>query len=155
MDIILNKENYKFIYRVSVVIFNKDASKVLLFNVEGRDFYMTVGGKVAEKEESLTAIKREVKEELNYELTNYRLLAVSEEFVESKGSYNQQIDLIYQATYNDEITTSYFKGLEGAWINFEWIDIKNLNSYKIYPHQIVEAIKNPNKIYHFIENLTK
>ena len=43
MDIKHIEKDYQFLYRTSAVIFNKDKSKVLLFNVEGRKFYMLPG----------------------------------------------------------------------------------------------------------------
>ena len=155
MDIKYIKDDFQFLYRVSAIIFNKDKSKVLLSKIEGRTFYMITGGKVSQKEESIDAIKREIKEELGYEHIDLSLLAISEEFVVDKGFYNQQINLIFQGVLNDEINETKFQGLEGKWINFEWIDVSNIDNYKIHPQRIKEAIKNPNKIYHFIENLTK
>ena len=66
MDVRYTNANYQFILRVSTLIFNEDESKVLLFNVTGRSFYMLPGGKINELEESIDAIKREVKEELGW-----------------------------------------------------------------------------------------
>ena len=34
-------------------------------------------------------------------------------------------------------------------------NLHKIDNYKIVPKQIKEAIINPNKIYHFVENLTK
>ena len=50
------------------IIYNKDKSKILLFNSEGRDFYMLPGGKIQELETSQEAIKREIKEETGIEI---------------------------------------------------------------------------------------
>lgn len=155
MDIKYVNNDYQFLCRTSAIIFNEDQTKVLLFNVEGRRFYMIPGGKINQKEESIDAIKREIKEELGYTNIDFSFLAISEEFVFDKGFYNQQINLIYKGISKDEIKETKFKGLEGNWINFEWIDIANIDNYEIYPNQIKEAIKNPNKIYHYVENLTK
>lgn len=155
MDIKYIEKDYQFLYRTSAVIFNNNRTKVLLFNVEGRSFYMLPGGKVNQKEESIDAIKREIKEELGYENIDFSFLAISEEFVIDKGFYNQQINLVYQGILNETIEELKFKGLEGDWINFEWLDISNIDNYEIYPNGIKEAIKNPNKIYHYTENLTK
>ncbi len=155
MDIKFINNDFQFLYRVSCVIFNKDKTKVLLFNCEGRDFYLLPGGKVSEKEESLPALKREIKEELGYDDLDYSFLAVSEEFVVDKGYYNQQINLIYQGIFNGDIDNIRFKGLEGDWINFEWIDVDKISDCNIFPSKVKEAIINPNQIYHFIENLTK
>lgn len=155
MDIKFINDDYQFLYRVSALIFNQDKTKVLLFNVEGRNFYMLPGGKVHQKEESKEAIKREIKEELGYEGINFSFLAVSEEFVEDKGYYNHQLNLIYKGTFKDEIKQVRFKGLEGDWINFEWIDVQHIDNYEIYPKDVKSAIKNSNDKYHFVENLTK
>lgn len=155
MDIKYINNDFQFLYRTSAIIFNEDKSKVLLFNVEGRNFYMLPGGKINQKEESINAIKREIKEELGYTNIEFSFLAVCEEFVIDKGFYNQQINLIYTGILKDKIKKIKFKGLEGDWINFEWIDVSTIDNCDIYPSKIKEAIKYPNKIYHYIENLTK
>ena len=120
MDVRYTNNNYQFLLRVSILIFNKDESKVLLFNVEGREFFMLPGGKISELEESIDAIKREVKEELGWENLEYHFLGISEEFVNDKGYNNHQIDLIYKGKYMQDIDNYEFKGLEGEWINFKW-----------------------------------
>ena len=155
MDITYVDKDFQFLYRVSAVIFNSDMTKVLLFNVEGRNFYLLPGGKVNQKEESIEAIKREVKEELGFENIDFSFLAISEQFVFDKGFYNQQINLIYKGIFKDEITELKFKGLEGDWINFHWVLVSEIDNYEVYPQMIKETIKNPNKTYHYIENLTK
>jgi len=155
MDIKFINGDYQFLFRTSIVIFNEDKTKILLFNVEGRSVYLIPGGKVAQKEDSLESIKRELKEELGFELSDISLLAVSEEFVTDKGYYNQQINLIYKGIYTEPIIERKFKGLEENWINFEWISIDELDKYNIYPKGIKNIVKNPDRIYHIAENLIK
>ena len=155
MDIKYVDKDYQFIYRTSAVIFNQDFTKVLLFNVEGRKVYMLPGGKVNQREDSLSAIKREIKEELGYDNIEFSCLAISEEFVLDKGFYNQQINVIYQGVFRDEINDVKFKGLEGDWINFEWVNVSEIDNYNIYPSDIKKAIKNPNMMVHIVENLIK
>ena len=155
MDIRYVDKDFQFLYRVSALIFNKEQSKVLLFNSEGRDFYMLTGGKVNQLEESIDAIKREVKEELGWENLSYSFLGISEELVFDKGYNNQQINIVYKAIYNEEITKSEFKGLEGDWITFKWVDINEIEDYKIYPKVVKDMVKKSDKIYHSIDNLIK
>ena len=145
-----------FCYFRSKIITTKNRSNIII-NRENSLFVIniTTFGKVNQKEESIDAVKREIKEELGYENIEFSFLAISEEFVIDKGFYNQQINLVYQGMLNEPIEKFKFKGLEGDWINFEWIDISNIDNYEIYPNGIKEAIKNTNKIYHYIENLTK
>lgn len=153
MDIKYINNDFQFYYRVSALVLNKEQDKILLFNVEGRKFYMSIGGKAHELETSLEAIKRELKEELGWTNFDFSFLGVTENFVRDKGYNNHSIDLIYKAVYKDEITEKAFKGLEGDWINFKWIDINELDNYEIFPKEIKNMLKDTTKIYHFVEKV--
>ena len=155
MDVRYKNSDFQFLLRVSTLIFNEDESKVLLFNVTGRNVYMLPGGKINELEESIDAIKREIKEELGWEDLEYSFLGTSEEFVNDKGLNNHQINLIYKGIYKNKIEKEEFNGLEGNWINFKWIDVKDINDYKIYPNIVNEMVKDSKRIYHSINNLIK
>lgn len=157
MDVNFIANDYQFIFRTSALIFNKDLDKVLLFNVEGRNFYLLPGGKVQKLDSSLNSLKREMLEELGeyYSNIDFEFLGVSEEFVNAKGLDNHQINIIYKGIYKKEIVKKKFKGLEGNWINFEWMDIEDLNDINIFPSKIKEIIKNSNCKYHFVEDLIR
>lgn len=150
MDIKIINDKERFLYRVSIVIYNKELNKVLLFNVENRDYYLLTGGKVKFGETTEEAIKREVKEELGYEINNLSLIAVSEEFADNKGYHNHQLNLIYQGVYEGAIKKDSFHGLDGDWANYKWVDLNEIDKYHIFPNGIKKAIKENNKIYHFI-----
>ncbi len=153
MDITYKKDDYQFILRTSIVIFNKDMSKILLFQVNDKDFYMLIGGKINELETSIEAVKREIKEEINLDVTNIEFVCLSEEFVIAKEFNNHQINIIYKGIYNDDIKENTFIGLEGDWAHYEWIDIDKLDNYEIYPSIVKEIAKNPNKKYHKVDDL--
>lgn len=88
MDIKYVNNDFQFIYRMSSIIYNNDKTKILLFYGDDRDFYMLPGGKVHELEDSLSAIRREIKEELGYNNLNFKLISISEEFAKAKGYNN-------------------------------------------------------------------
>ena len=155
MNLDFVRNDFRFNARTSAVIYNKDLSKVLLFNVEGRDFYMLPGGRIEELEESIDTIKREIKEEIGLDNIEYTFLALSEEFVADKGYNNHSINIIYKGIYNGDITNDEFNGLEGDWATFKWINIDKINDYKIHPKRVYEMVKNPNIIYHSIDTLIK
>lgn len=155
MDVRYTNKDFQFFLRVSALIFNEDESKILLFNVTGRDFYMLPGGKINELEESIDAIKREIKGELGWDNLTYSFLGVSEEFVNDKGFDNHQINLIYKGIYHDVIKEDEFKGLEGDWISFKWINKSDLDNYKIYPNIVYKMVENTGIIYYSIDNLIK
>lgn len=153
MDIKYINEDFQFFYRVSALILDKEETKILIFNVEGRNFYMLPGGKVNQYETSLEAIKRELKEELGWSNFEFSFLGITENFVKDKGYNNQSIDLMYKAVYQKEIEDINFKGLEGNWINFKWIDINDINDYVIFPSEIKNILNDTSRIYHYIEKV--
>lgn len=155
MDITYKKDNYQFILRTSIIIFNKNMNKILLFQVNNKKFYMLIGGKINELETSIDAIKREIKEEINLEVGNIEFVCLSEEFVNAKGFNNHQINVIYKGIYNDEIKDAKFIGLEGDWCHYEWIDINKLDNYEIYPNIVKDIVRNPEKKYHKVDDLIR
>ena len=154
-DIKYNKDNFFFIYRVSALIFNKDKTKILLFCGDDMDYYMLPGGKVHQLEKSKDAIKREIFEELGFKDLEFNLVGISEEIVKDEENDIQQLTLTYKAIYKDEIYEETFKSIESDWINFKWVDIKELNNYKIHPSNVKNMIKNSDTINHLVEIVNK
>lgn len=141
-DIRYKENNYQFHYRTSAIIYNKDKTKILLFKSSNRDFYMLPGGKVNELESSEDAFKREVKEETGLEISIIDFKCFSECVVTDKEMTYQQVEAIYEASYNDEINNDEFNGLEGNWILFKWFNINDLDNVLIEPKEIKDILKN-------------
>ena len=141
-DIRYKENNYQFHYRTSAIIYNKDKTKILLFKSSNRDFYMLPGGKVNELESSEDALKREVKEETGLEISIIDFKCFSECVVTDKEMTYQQVEAIYEASYNDEINNDEFNGLEGNWILFKWFNINDLDNVLIEPKEIKDLLKN-------------
>lgn len=141
-DIRYKENNYQFHYRTSAIIYNKNKTKILLFKSSNREFYMLPGGKVNELESSEDALKREVQEETGLEINIIDFKCFSECVVTDKEMTYQQVEAIYEASYNDEINNDEFNGLEGNWILFKWFDINNLDNILIEPKGIKDILKN-------------
>lgn len=141
-DIRYKENNYQFHYRTSAIIYNKDKTKILLFKSSNRDFYMLPGGKVNELESSEDALKREVQEETGLEINIIDFKCFSECVVTDKEMTYQQVEAIYEASYNDEINNDEFNGLEGNWILFKWFNVKDLDNVLIEPKEIKDILKN-------------
>lgn len=150
-DIKYSNEKFQFAYRVSALIFNADKSKILLFYGDDREFYMLPGGKVHELEKSEDAIRREIKEEIGYENLQFDLVGISEEIVNDNGYNIHQITLTYKCIYNGEVIEPSFKSIESDWINFKWVNVNELDKYKIHPENISIMLENSNLISHIIE----
>lgn len=154
MEIKILDDKYQFILRVSAIIYNKELNRILLFKVNNRNFYLLPGGKVERLELSINSLKREMIEEIGeeYSKINFEFYGISEEFVNDKGINNHQLNIVYKGIYQNTIKDIKFNGKEGDWINFEWMDINELDNINLYPVQIKNVIKNYNSSFHIIED---
>ena len=153
MNLDFKLNDFSFNARVSAIIYNKDKSKVLLFKVDdGRDFYLLPGGRIQIKEDSKKAIKREIKEELGYNL-DFDLCSIQENFVKKGNIDIMQYCFCYKAVYNEKIDKNEIKCLDNDGQTFHWININELENIKLYPQSCKNLIKNTNLlIEHIIEN---
>lgn len=144
--------NISFNARVSAIIYNKEKDKVLLFKInDGRDYYMLTGGRIEINEDSKSAIKREVKEELGWDL-DFELCSIQENFAYKNNKLIMQYCFCYKAIYNEEIKEKQFLCNDNSSQIFYWIDLKKLDNYTIYPKASIELIKrSENDILHIIE----
>lgn len=150
MNIDFTKDNYKFNARVSAIILNESKSKILLFKIDdGRDYFMLPGGRIELYEDSLCAIKREIKEELGYEM-DFFLSSIQENFVIKDNNKITQYCFCYKGIYKGMINKDKFVCIDNDNQYFYWVDIKKLNNYKIYPRSTIELIKSE-KLEHIIE----
>ena len=152
MNIDFEKDNYRFNARASAIILNKDKSKVLLFKVEdGRDYFLLPGGRIEFYEDSLTAIKREIMEELGYTI-DFSLCSIQENFVEKNNQKITQYCFCYKGIYYGDIDNEKFVCKDNDKQYFYWIDVNKLSNYKIYPKSTIKLI-NSDQLEHIIEKM--
>ena len=144
MNVDFVKDNYRFNARASAIILNEKKNKILLFKVEdGRDYFLLPGGRIELYEDSLTAIKREVMEE-------YSKQSKQENFVIKENVKIMQYNFCYKGIYKGIINTDKFVCKDNNKQYFYWVDIEQLNSYKVYPESTIKLIKSE-KLEHIIE----
>lgn len=152
MNIDFEKNNYRFNARASAIILNKKKDKILLFKVEdGRDYFLLPGGRIELYEDSLTAIKREVMEELGYDI-DFILCSIQENFVIKENVKIMQYSFCYKGIYKGSINTDRFVCKDNNNQYFYWVDIEQLNNYKVYPESTIKLIKSE-KLEHIIEKM--
>ena len=154
MNIDFEKDDYRFNARASAIILNKDKNKVLLFKVEyGRDYFLLPGGRIKFYEDSLTAIKREIMEELGYTI-DFRFCSIQENFVVKDNKKITQYCFFYKGIYDVNIDSDRFVCKDNNEQYFYWIDVDQLSNYKIYPKSVIKLI-NSDMLEHTIEKISK
>ena len=138
MDITLDVEDYKLNIRAAGVIIHN--GKILAHRNINSDHYALVGGRVQIGENSAKTVKREMQEELgkNIEITGY--IATIENFFEMKGSKYHEILFVHQADFisdEDKKIEYILKNKEGKdYLQYEWLDLKKIEEYPLYPKEI-------------------
>lgn len=146
------KDDYRFNARALAIILNEKKDKILLFKVEdGRDYFLLPGGRIELYEDSLTAIKREVMEELGYDI-DFTLCSIQENFVIKEDVKIMQYCFCYKSIYKGIINTDRFVCKDNNNQYFYWVDIEQLNSYKVYPESAIKLIRSE-KLEHIIEKM--
>ena len=141
----------EFMLRTSAIIYDSSKTKILLFHPLKREVYMLPGGKTQQLEKTEDAIKREIFEELGWNL-DFEFLGISEEFLLDMEEKTQFINVIYKAIYKGEIKEDVFYGKEGDWATFNWVDLNELDNMPLYPKEIKDiALDKINHVVNIVE----
>lgn len=105
-----------------------------------QNFFRAVGGGVEFGEKAITALKRELKEELDAELINIKYLGVLENVFNFEGRDGHEICFIYQADFKDKklYNIKQFKILDSKKVDgiAKWVRISDLKKSIFYPDGI-------------------
>ncbi len=151
-DISYISNDNKFNFRVCCLIENKN--KYLLEKNIETDFLNLPGGRVHLLENTYDAIKRELKEELNLDNVNPKLIKTSEQFFVFDNINYHEINFVYYIKLkNDNVLCRQkeIKNLDNKNETMVWINKKQLKNYKILP-EFIYNLKNSRHISHLIFN---
>ncbi len=145
MDLTFKTENGIFNYRVCAII--KHNNKLLAMKNNNTPYYYLPGGRVNLHEDTDTAIKRELKEELGIDVKNVKPLWFVQNFFiedESNDKFHELcIYYLVDVSDTDLINHERFEGLETKNNEiFEWLDIDTIKGQYLYPLFIKERIND-------------
>ena len=141
-DLTINVGDYKLNVRAAAIIIHNN--KLLVHKNINSDHYALIGGRVEAGEDSESTVKREVKEEIGkkIEITGY--ISTIENFFEMKGEKYHEILFIHKAEFinkEDKEIEHTLKNIEGKdYLQYEWLDLGKIESYKILPKCIKESL---------------
>ena len=154
MDITIDVDDYKLNVRAAGIMNHN--GKILVHRNINSDHYALIGGRVEIGESSADTVKREIKEELgkNIEITGY--ISTIENFFEMKGSKYHEIMFVHKIEFTNEEDKKIeytMKNIEGKdYLQYEWIDLDNIDKYPLLPIAIKDVLKENNFPIHKINN---
>jgi 8-oxo-dGTP pyrophosphatase MutT (NUDIX family) len=150
-----NRGNNRFNLRSAAIIIHKN--KVLIQTFEGTDFWVFPGGRVEMGEDTLSTVKREMQEELGEEVSIERLLWCNENFFSLSDLEYHELGYYYLVSLpanSSLVNMSDFtrKELDGTTMIFKWIDLVDVESWKLFPLSIRDRLnQRPEQTEHVIE----
>lgn len=148
MDVKIKSDEGNFKYRVCGIVINDN--KVLTVKIDKNTFYCLPGGHVHLGEDSLSAVKREIKEEVEIEADEVKLFSIMENFFFDKNNGKPFHEMGYYYIIkpknlgekaNDysfvENDCGELKNLE-----FKWIKLEEIDKIDFRPQALKEGLKN-------------
>ena len=151
-DVKINSEEGKFKFRVCGIL--KVNDKYLTVKIQGNDFYCLPGGHVELGEDTDSAILREMKEELGYEVNIVKLVSIIQNFFKSKDDkvfhelgyyYIVEPKNIDEVNLNDYVITENDKG-KLVRLEFKWFTLEELKEAYFLPAVLKNELTNTNLV---------
>ncbi|MDC2864163.1 NUDIX hydrolase [Bacillus sp. BP-3] len=152
MDIVFADNGKRFNYRVAAVCIEN--GRVLLHRGKGDSFWCLPGGRVQMLENSETALKRELREELEVAANIKRLLWVVEKFFTYDNHKFHEICFYYETSLEDcsiPKTGSFIREDGGREFEFQWVQIEELHLFHTQPAFLKTKLKHlPECVEHIV-----
>ena len=143
-DISFYTNEGRFNFRVAAYVTCGD--KMLIEHTDGVDFANLIGGRVHLSENTIDAVKREIKEEIGVEVKKQKLMVIAENFFEWQGKKVHEMLFIYKV----ELAKKYLQQLDGVNVldhdnqYVEWVEKSKIKDYVCKPNIIYELPKLEN-----------
>lgn len=147
MDVKIKSDEGNFKFRVSGLVLHND--RVLTVNINDNGFYCLPGGHVHLGEDTDTAMRREIYEEIGVKAKDVKLMSVIESFFLNKQNKTiHEIGFYYIITpedLGDKVNDfSLIENDEGELKNleFKWIGLDEMIEANFRPSILKEKLKN-------------
>ena len=146
MDIKINCDEGKFKFRVCGIL--KVENKYLAVNINQNGFFCLPGGHVELGEDTDTAVLREMKEELGFEINIDRMVCVVQNFFKTKESKTfHEIGYYYVVTPKNlsEVNTDDYIRYENdkgeiKKLEFKWFTLDELQNIDFRPKAVAKQL---------------
>lgn len=125
----------------------KQNDKYLIMCVDDAPYYHLPGGHTHIGENSLDAVKREIKEELDYDVVDAKLFCIQENFYEKKGLAHHGVEYYYLIEIEkniepvDRVVIENDRGTK-KHLAIRWVTADELTNVDLQPPTIKDLILN-------------
>ena len=155
VDVRLDLKDRKFKFRVAGII--EHNNKILVVKMGENQFYCFPGGHVELLEDTSSAVKRELDEELYFKVKVNKLLYIHENFFNAENKDFHELCFYYKCEPLDKNlktdTVLWHELDKGSEVNhkFVWLDKNELVKEGVQPKHLVKLfLEDENKFLHFI-----
>ena len=146
IDVKIDCAEGKFKFRVCGIV--RVNNKYLTVKIQNNDFYCLPGGHVELGEDTDSAVLREMKEELGYEVKIVRLVSIIQNFFKAKdGRMFHELGYYYivEPTNIDEVNLEDYIRMENdkgemKRLEFKWFDLETLKDARFLPEVLKEKL---------------
>jgi len=145
LEVKFKTEKYNYYNRAVGVI--GQHNKFLIMKVDNSPYYHLPGGHIEIGEDSLSAVKREIKEELDFDCIKANLFCIQENFYEKKGVAHHGVEYYYLIEIEENVETIN-KEIEendrgvAKHLSVRWVDLQELKETDLRPKTLKESIIN-------------
>lgn len=144
-DLLFREADFVFACRAGAVIVRD--GKALMQKLQGEEGYAFIGGHVTAGETFVSALQRELREELHTDAAIGRMLAMGEVFILFGKKPCHQLAPYFAVTLPEDFTPmdgsfQAMDELEGRRIGvrFEWVPVEKLQGLPVYPPQVMQWV---------------
>lgn len=142
-EVKFKSDTYKYYNRAVGII--KQNDKYLIMRVDDASYYHLPGGHVEIGEDSLDAVKREIKEELEYDVVDARLFCIQENFYEKEMFAHHGVEYYYLIEIEknidpvDRVVIENDRGTKKR-LAIKWVTLEELTDVDLQPPTIKDLI---------------
>ena len=114
----------------------RDGDRILLCTTDGLDGWYLPGGKVEFGETAAAAVVRELREEMQLELTAGELLLVTEDMLTLNGTLYQEVCFYYAFAWPDGLSPDLPQKNAAFEHTFRWVHLADLADVHLLPPEI-------------------
>ena len=153
MDLTVDVGEYKLNLRVAAII--EHDNRILFHKNPKKEHYGIIGGRVKIGEDTISAIKREIYEELGKKIIVKNLYSVCENFFIVNNIKYHEILFIYKAEFENESDRAIIDRLycieEGKDLYYEWLSREDMKNNIIKPKLFIDTFLSGNDVSHLIQ----